>query len=168
MKVKTDKKGFTLIELLAVIVVLALIMILAVPGVLTAMNNSKKKTFQLYGTRLVNKAIEAVESERLLGSSAPRKYNNNPCYQISDLGITSQGSYQGFVLVIPSDLVDANGKNLTEYKVYLTDNTFAYNGTDYISVQGDANAIKTSAEDIAAVKTALNSCSASTPTPSGE
>lgn len=38
-------KGFTLIELLAVIVVLSIIVIIAIPNVIEAFNKAKKKTF---------------------------------------------------------------------------------------------------------------------------
>lgn len=39
---KLNKKGFTLVELLAVIVILAIVLIIAVPGVLTIIDNSRK------------------------------------------------------------------------------------------------------------------------------
>lgn len=51
MKNRSHKKGFTLVELLAVIVVLALIMVFAVPSILTTMNSAKKKSFQMYGEK---------------------------------------------------------------------------------------------------------------------
>ena len=40
------KKGFTLVELLAVIVVLGLLLIIAVPQVIRVINNSKDSSFQ--------------------------------------------------------------------------------------------------------------------------
>lgn len=39
------KKGFTLIELLAVIIILAILMIVAVPNVLGTLNDAKRSTF---------------------------------------------------------------------------------------------------------------------------
>ena len=50
---KRKKKGFTLVELLAVIVILAIISLIAVPIVLDIINNSKenskKESIELYG-----------------------------------------------------------------------------------------------------------------------
>lgn len=143
MKAKTNKKGFTLIELLAVIVVLALIMILAVPSILSAANKSKQKLFQEYGSRLVLAAMSEYEVEKSLGDYTGTKYNGNPCYTIAGLGISSSGSYKGFIEVIPSSLIGEDGKNATQYKVYLTDGTYAYNGDEATTVQNNANAIKT-------------------------
>ena len=52
---KLDRKGFTLIELLAVIVILAVIMVIATTSVLSAMNESRKKS-------LINSAESAASS----------------------------------------------------------------------------------------------------------
>lgn len=62
---KKNKKGFTLVELLAVIVVLATIMILAVPAVVDSMNNAKASSFALFGQRVLNEATARSESEAL-------------------------------------------------------------------------------------------------------
>ena len=48
-----ENKGFTLIELLAVIVVLALIMLFAIPTILNTLNQSKKKAFEEYTDKVV-------------------------------------------------------------------------------------------------------------------
>lgn len=45
LKMKNDSKGFTLIELLAVIVILGILMITAIPAVTKYINSSKKSTF---------------------------------------------------------------------------------------------------------------------------
>ena len=44
---KNKKNGFTLVELLAVIAVLGLVLIIAVPKITNTMENSKKKTLML-------------------------------------------------------------------------------------------------------------------------
>ena len=46
LKKKINKKGFTLIELLAVIVILAVLMLLALPAALRIMENARKKAFE--------------------------------------------------------------------------------------------------------------------------
>lgn len=45
LKIKNNSKGFTLIELLAVIVILGILMITAIPAVTKYINSSKKSTF---------------------------------------------------------------------------------------------------------------------------
>ena len=162
---KQNKKGFTLIELLAVIVVLALVMILAVPAILTAANNAKQKTFQMYGQKLIEAAVNQFESQQLLGLGSAKTYKGSGldtapyCYTIDDLGISAQGSFQGFVEVRPSTLIGEDNKNKTEYLVHLTDNTYAYTGTPSNDVQNSPGIISKSAEDINKVIAAIQACS---------
>lgn len=125
----TKKKGFTLIELLAVIVVLAVVLVLAVPIVLNNMNKAKKKSFQLYGERVLGSVMSAYESDRLLGGTSEKKYTDStlgktlPCYSLQDLKLDTTGSYRGFVTVDHSD-----EGNITIYRLYMTDSTYGYNG----------------------------------------
>ncbi|HHT38100.1 MAG TPA: type II secretion system protein [Mollicutes bacterium] len=51
------KKGFTLVELLAVIVILAVILAIAVPGISNMIDNSKRSAFDS-NAKLVLKGIE--------------------------------------------------------------------------------------------------------------
>ncbi len=51
-----NKKGFTLVELLAVIALLAIISGLAIPNVISSINNSNKNTFYLDAKRMISKA----------------------------------------------------------------------------------------------------------------
>lgn len=161
----SNRKGFTLIELLAVIVVLALVMILAVPAILTAANNAKQKSFQMYGQKLLEAATSQFESQQLLGLGSAKTFKNSEletapyCYTIEDLGISSQGSFQGFIEVRPSTLIGDDNKNKTEYYVWLTDNTYAYVGTIAQEVQNKATVMSKKAEDITKVTDALKACS---------
>lgn len=150
-KIKNNKKGFTLIELLAVIVVLAIIMVLAVPNIINSMNNAKKKSFQMYAQKMLNSALNVYESNQLLSSGANPEDSisghkvdgtDDFCYTFQDLGMTSNtGSYQGYVRIAYTTAVDSTGKNLTEYYVTLTDNTYYYNDTVSGSVNNDITSI---------------------------
>ena len=57
------KKGFTLVELLAVIVILAVILIIAMPRISDVINNSKKSSFEA--------------TAKLIASQAEKKYTEN-------------------------------------------------------------------------------------------
>ncbi len=151
---KMDRKGFTLIELLAVIVVLALIMILAVPAILNSMNNAKMKTFQMYGTRLLEKALEEYESQKMLNTVTKATFGENLCYPITALGFENHGNYEGFVEVHGSSLLGE-----TTYTLHLTDDTFAYNGTSATDVRGDTSKISSTAADINKVHEDFANCS---------
>ncbi|MFA5408782.1 MAG: prepilin-type N-terminal cleavage/methylation domain-containing protein [Bacilli bacterium] len=58
-----NKKGFTLVELLAVIVILAIILAIAVPGIAGIINGAKKESFESNAKSLVTgieyKVLEA-------------------------------------------------------------------------------------------------------------
>lgn len=54
MKYVKSKKGFTLVELLAVIVILGVIMVIAIPSVLETMQVAKTKSLQEYAQKVRN------------------------------------------------------------------------------------------------------------------
>ena len=64
---KVNNKGFTLIELLAAMVILAAIMVVAVPNVMGILNNSKADTY--------------VEDAKKLLSLAEYEFRSNPAYR---------------------------------------------------------------------------------------
>ena len=64
---KVNNKGFTLIELLAAMVILAAIMVVAVPNVMGILNNSKADT--------------SVEDAKKLLSLAEYEFRGNPAYR---------------------------------------------------------------------------------------
>ena len=53
------KKGFTLIELLAVIVILGVLLLIAVPSIQNVIKNTRKSAFE----KSVQMAVENVEKE---------------------------------------------------------------------------------------------------------
>ena len=73
---KLNRKGFTLVELLAIIVILAVILVITVPQVFKAVDNSKKSSLESSATALVKwynttKAADALvtsASDKVLAS----------------------------------------------------------------------------------------------------
>ena len=66
---KLNKKGFTLIELLAVIVILSILILLAMPSVLRIMENARKNAFETE-VRAYLKAAQTKYAEKAVGNSA--------------------------------------------------------------------------------------------------
>ena len=62
------KKGFTLVELLAVIVILAIILAIAVPGISNMMDNSKKSAFEA-DAKMIITGLEYQNLEASLGQA---------------------------------------------------------------------------------------------------
>ncbi len=88
-------KGFTLVELLAVIVVLALIMIIAIPAILEAMENARKQSFYLYANSVYQKAMNKYVNDVSTKGSLDCSVFKLP----SDLDISNGGDYVGWVMV---------------------------------------------------------------------
>lgn len=90
------KNGFTLVELLAVIIVLALIMVIAIPSVMDAMNKAKKENFFLFVQSLNSKATNRYIQE----SDIDPDIASCAVYDIStDLDLSNTGEYEGWVKV---------------------------------------------------------------------
>ena len=110
------KNGFTLVELLAVIVVLALIMIIAIPAVLDTMNKSRRQLFIEYAEKVLIAAQTQYVTDSSLGNIAGAGYY---VYDIkTDLGLQSVGSYKGWIIV------DATNVDKPTYFITLYDNNY--------------------------------------------
>ena len=101
-----NKKGFTLVELLAVIVILGIIMIIAIPSVLDTMEVAKTKSLEEYAqkvktngerTYLIQKEFEGLPS---LGSADVKLYVHDIK---NDLDLTNTGNYKGLFIIYKFD-----------------------------------------------------------------
>ena len=108
------KKGFTLVELLAVLVVLGLIIVFAMPEILEVMDISSKNVFasQLVSfNNQINTAYDHALNEQ--GISAPY------CYLVT--GLKQSTEYDGYVLM------DTATSKIQSVNVY--NKTYVYTGS---------------------------------------
>ena len=103
MKKLKKKKGFTLVELLAVIIIIGIIMVLAVPSVMSTVESARKKSFLEY----VDKIFSVGKSKWLLYSSKaypqPGQLNYYMFDLEEDLGLDNLGDYKGIFIVMECD-----------------------------------------------------------------
>ena len=80
---KKNNLGFTLIELLAVITIMGILMIVAIPAVSRTIENSRKDTFVNTVQNYVNGAKNMWAADNLYCASAEKDASNNPISYVS-------------------------------------------------------------------------------------
>ena len=103
-----NKKGFTLVELLAVIVILGVLLLIAVPGITKVINSSKKNTF-------ISTAKLVAENAQTLAMTGAAFGGSTNCYiplNATHLPL-ERGSYDGIdgVVHVQADKVVVYIKN---------------------------------------------------------
>lgn len=104
-----NKKGFTLIELLAVIIILSVLMLIAVPGILKLMDNSKKNAFVTQSQMIYKAATEQF----ILDSTKGLKNGVTYCKDINNTAGTTKLDLTGNDRVYYKIKMDADGKVLS-------------------------------------------------------
>ena len=108
-----NKKGFTLIELLAVIIILGILMIIAIPSVTKYINDSRKNAY-------VDSAKEIIGSARnLVNSGSLEMYDTDATYYLDVKCINTENAmkspYGEFVDMGAFVVVTYNGKGYDYY-----------------------------------------------------
>jgi len=133
-------KAFTLIELLAVIAILGIILLIAIPAVTNTISNAAKNVF-------ISSAKEVVEQAKMyimdndISLPSGNYYVSIP---ISSLDFDNKSSYNttGGVIVINNGTVDDPDY---EYFVYLSNSDYVINGAIKSSIKAYTVSVGTSA-----------------------
>ena len=106
MKKEKQKRGFTMIELLAVLVILGIIMVIAVPSVVGYLQDSKQKYYEQLEDSVMTAGKEYFSDHRSL---LPRE--NGQIYSVDIADLVTDG--------YTSDVLDSDGNGTCTGKVYV-------------------------------------------------
>ena len=145
---KINEKGFTLIELLAVIVIMGILMMVAIPAVSRTIENSRKDTFLDVAKQYANSAKTLWAADGIECSNDGTNYtvssalpagsyyisidssNTNPSVVLLDQGGKSpwgNSNVKGFVRIVVT--AATGGRVTSDYYVALSDNTHGIKST---------------------------------------
>ena len=114
------KKGFTLVELLAVIAILVLLVIIALPNVLSMFNNAKKDLFLTEAKNIYKEVSKKYISETMRGNKISNISNSNNKLDLEsnnlkyNIKLNNDGSIKKFEVSNGTYCISGKFKNLSE------------------------------------------------------
>ncbi len=163
---KKNNKGFTLIELLAVIVILAILVAVAIPSVTKYLNDARKGSIQNEAAELVTAARTYIVANNItksgnfvfnIGADKDNKsatwYAEPATGSANSTGVTIENVVQknlikspygndynvAFVRVQTTAIAGKPGEFNTEFKLYLNDSVYCFNGVEESELNKDEN-----------------------------
>lgn len=147
---KTNKKGFTLVELLAVIVILGVLLMIAVPAVQNVIKSSRKRAFESAAKLAIENTETMASSYNINGASTDCiVFITETSYSVTDTsGATVQKTYKGIELERgsfgnePTGYIEViNGKG----KIYIANDAYSItdpktNSIDTVAIDSSRNA----------------------------
>lgn len=119
-KKKMNNKGFTLIELLAVITIMGILMMVAIPAVSRTIENSRRDSFATVAQNYINSVRNSVLGDEIECKSSVstdfKTVSSTPegtYYLALDTGYTAEGEdgYDATVITQTGDLMESGGKS---------------------------------------------------------
>lgn len=108
---KINKKGFTLIELLAVITIMGILLLVAIPAVSRTIENTRRDTFASVVRNYVNAVRNAVLADEVScgSTTASGTQNGNYYFAISTADFTDNA--KKYITTQTNDLMESGGKS---------------------------------------------------------
>ena len=129
---KTNKKGFTLVELLAVIVILGVLLMIAVPAIQNVIKKSKKNAFESQAKLI----IENVETMLSASTNKPAETCYIPTANVKlERGSLNDNAKKGYVTVTTNSN-SATGYNVT---INIGDGTYAINNKELSNATAESS-----------------------------
>lgn len=125
-----NKKGFTLIELLATITILSMIMVVAVPSIMSALDKSKRRTYVEDAKKMLTLAEYKFRSNTTIEEPSGTKANVFPLASM-DLTDFSDGPEGGSYDLQSSYVVMIKKNNTYNYYVTLVESYGSVNNYKY-------------------------------------
>lgn len=130
---KTNKKGFTLVELLAVIVILGVLLMIAVPAIQNVINKSKKNAF-IDQAKL---AVENVETMISVTEVTMPEGKNSCDIALSDIKL-DRGSWAGYTGKVTVSKADGSSDKLYTAKITISNGTYSITNGDTTTTAVDS------------------------------